>query len=81
MKPIITFALTAVLTITFASCNKQQELINQEARWFTSSTGDYACDILSDSVDIDRLLPSGYFDADSGELNIECIMCTTEHCL
>lgn len=26
-------------------------------------------------------LPSGYFDADSGELNIECIMCTTEHCL
>ena len=81
MRPIITFALTAVLTITFASCNKQQELINQEARWFTSSTGDYACDILSDSVDIDRLLPSGYFDADSGELNIECIMCTTEHCL
>lgn len=81
MRPIITFALTAVLAITFASCNKQQELINQEARLFMSSTGDYACDILSDTADIGKLLPSGYFDTESEDLNVECIRCTTEHCL
>ncbi len=72
MRPIITFALTAVLTITFASCNKQQELINQEARWFTSSTGDYACDILSDSVDIARLFPQEYLVDPEGNLMDLC---------
>jgi len=72
MRPIITFALAAVLTITFASCNKQQELINQEARWFTSSTGDYACDILSDSVDIARLFPQEYLVDPEGNLMDLC---------
>ena len=81
MKQFIPFALTVVLAITFASCNNKQELINQEARWFTSSNGDYACDILSDTADIGRLLPSEYFDTDPDYLNIECIRCTTEHCL
>ena len=72
MRPLITFALTAVLTITFVSCNKQQELINQEARWFTSSTGDYACDILSDSVDIARLFPQEYLVDPEGNLMDLC---------
>lgn len=72
MKRNLIFALTAVLTITFASCKKQQELINQEARWFTSSTGDYACDILSDSVDIDRLFPQEYLVDPEGNLMDLC---------
>ena len=82
MRPIITFALTAVLTITFASCNKQQELINQEARWFTSSTGDYACDILSDSVDISRLFPKEYLVDPEGDLMDLCSPSTvTKQCI
>ncbi len=82
MRPLITFALTAVLTITFASCNKQQELINQEARWFTSSTGDYACDILSDSVDIDRLFPKEYLVDPEGDLMDLCSPSTsTKQCV
>lgn len=82
MRPIITFALTAVLTITFASCNKQQELINQEARWFTSSTGDYACDILSDSVDIGRLFPQEYLVDLEGDLMDLCSPSTsTKQCV
>ena len=72
MKRNLIFALSAVLTITFASCNKQQELINQEARWFTSSIGDYACDILSDSVDIDRLFPQEYLVDPEGNLMDLC---------
>lgn len=70
MKRNLIFALTAVLTITFASCNKQQELINQEARWFTSSTGDYSCDILFDSVDIERLFPTEYIDPEGGLVDL-----------
>ena len=82
MRPIITFALTVVLTITFASCNKQQELINQEARWFTSSTGDYACDILSDSVDISRLFPQEYLVDPEGDLMDLCSPSTsTKQCV
>ena len=82
MRPLITFALTAVLTITFASCNKQQELINQEARWFTSSTGDYACDILSDSVDIGRLFPKEYLVDPEGDLMDLCSPSTsTKQCV
>ncbi len=82
MKPIITFALTAVLAITFASCNKRQELINQEARWFISSTGDYACDILSDSVDIGRLFPKEYLVDPEGDLMDLCSPSTvTKQCI
>lgn len=82
MRHIITFALTAVLEITFASCNKRQELINQEARWFTSSTGDYACDILSDSVDIGRLFPKEYLVDPEGDLMDLCSPSTvTKQCI
>jgi hypothetical protein len=71
MRPIITFALTAVLTITFASCNNQ-ESINQKARLFVSERGDYACDILSDSLDIGRLFPKEYLVDPEGDLKDLC---------
>ena len=58
----ILFALLAVLAITFASCKQQS--IDQEARHFVSSRGDYTCDLLNDSIDITALFPEKYFDTD-----------------
>jgi len=64
MKRNFLYALTAVLTFTFASCYKSTESINKDARWFVSARGDYACDLLSDSVDVFQLFPEKYFDTD-----------------
>lgn len=77
MRHIITFALTAVLAITFASCNKSTDSTNQEARWFVSARGDYACDLLSDSVDVFQLFPEKYFDTDPDDY-LEPLCCHSE---
>lgn len=49
MKPIITFALIAVLAITFASCGKQQTAKPQSQE--ENSQQDFECELLSDSID------------------------------
>ena len=72
MRHIISFALSAVLAITFASCNTSTESINQKARWFVSARGDYACDLLSDSVDVLQLFPEKYFVDPEGNLMDLC---------
>ena len=81
MRPIFTFALTAVLTITFASCGKAQETINQEARMFKAPFGDYVCDILSDSVDISRIFTEEYFDSDPEYLDLLSLRSILSHCV
>ena len=63
MKNLLSFALTVVLALMFASCGMSTtDSIDQEARWFVSPRGDYACDILSDTVDISAFIPERYFD-------------------
>lgn len=61
MKTLIPSALFVVLALSLVSCNKQ-ETIDQKARWFVSARGDYACDLLYDTIDIYALFPEKYFD-------------------
>lgn len=62
-KILLSSAFLAVLSLTLVSCNKQ-ETIDQKARWFVSARGGYACDLLSDSIDVYALFPEKYFDTD-----------------
>ena len=62
MKKSLFFALIAVLAITLVSCKQQS--IDQDARRFVSARGDYACDLLYDTIDIYALFPEKYFDTD-----------------
>lgn len=58
-----TTTLIAVLAMLLVSCNKQ-ETIDQNARNFVYPRGDYACDLLYDSIDVYALFPEKYFDTD-----------------
>lgn len=80
-KRNLIFTLTAVLAITFASCNKSTDSINQEARWFVSARGDYACDLLSDSVDVFQLFPENYLDTDPDDYLEPLCSHSTEQCV
>ena len=56
----IIFALFAALSVTFASCDSK-ETIEIKARNFVSARGDYACDLLYDTIDIAAILPDYFF--------------------
>lgn len=81
MKPIITFAFSALLAFTFASCNKSTESINKEARRFVSARGDYACDLFFDSVDVFQLFPEKYYDTAPDDYLESLCSCTAEQCV
>ena len=83
MKRNLIFALAAVLAFTFASCSKSTstESIDQEARWFVSARGDYACDLLSDSVDVFQLFPEKYLDPDPDDYLEPLCSRTAEQCV
>lgn len=81
MRSFITLALSVVLAITFASCNKSTESINKEARRFVSARGDYACNLLFDSVDVFQLFPEKYYDTAPDDYLESLCSCTAEQCV
>ncbi len=61
MNKSIFLALLTVFAISSASCKQQS--IDQDARHFVSACGDYACDLLSDTINVYALFPE-YFATD-----------------